>query len=96
MAHEFAPVTIEELRTHNDVAHAGFVFETQKHKSFGRTWTLPHDYPAGDTHEITIAQLANVDRAQGFQALQFFPVISHRMFSDRQSSAAKISVYSFG
>src|SRR5690242_9076738 len=96
MAHQFVAIAIEELWRDDDVTDAGFVFEGQKHKTFRSTGTLAHNHPTRHAHEVAVAELANIDRAQGFQAIQFLPVISYRVLADRQAGAAKISVDAFG
>src|ERR1051326_6860823 len=96
MAHQFVAVAIEELRRDDDIADAGFILESEKHKTFRGAGTLAHNHPTRHAHEVAVAKLANIDRARGFQAIQFLPVISYRVLANRQARAAKISIDAFG
>src|ERR1043165_711358 len=95
MTDEFVAIAIEELRGDDDVAHSSFVFEGQEDKSFGRTRTLTNNYPTPNAREVAVTEPANINRAQGFQMIQFLPVISNRMLADSEAGTAKVSVNAF-
>ena len=50
-------VTFKQLRCDDDVSHTGFVFETQKHKSFGCTRTLANDHRSHNLNWLTVGEL---------------------------------------
>src|ERR1044072_9454746 len=94
VAHQLLPVLFEELRRDDDVPDTGLVLETQEHESLRGARSLANNHPSGNSHKSTIAQLPNIDCTHRLELFQLAAVISNRMFSDRQSCPAEISVHS--
>src|ERR1041384_4752892 len=94
VAHQLMPVRFEELRRDDDVADTCLVLETQKHESLRGARSLTNNHPSGYFDKSAVPHFPNVDCSQRLELLQLCAVISDRMFSDRHSRPAGISIHS--
>ena len=92
MVHDRCVSLVEKLWSNDDVRNACFIFQAQKHKSFGRAGALASDDGAGYAHEFAIGKGWQLNGRRNALPLQNFSLIGHAMKPNRQASAAKIGV----
>src|SRR5579862_3379050 len=83
-------VAFKKLRRDNDVGHSGFVFEAQKHKTFGRAGALANNDRANYIHGFAVGQVLQYSGWRDAMRVELRAILREWMWANRQASAVKI------
>ena len=76
-------ITIEQIRSDDDVGDAGLVLEREEHEALRGAGPLARDDHAGHAHAAAVARLRQIRRAQHAAQRKVVAAQRHRMRSDR-------------
>src|SRR5579862_90368 len=83
-------VPFKKLRRDNDVGDSGFVFEAQKHKTFGRAGALANNDRAYYIHGFAVGQMLQYPGGRDAMRVELRTILREWMWANRQASAVKI------
>ena len=89
------PVPFINIRRHNRVGDAGFIFQAKEEKSFGRPWSLSGDDATGNACEPPVRDCLQIARPLDVHSIPFSPVVSHGMTSNGEPGTMKVGNQAF-
>src|SRR5271165_3658649 len=82
---------MKQVGSDDCVGHSGFIFQTEKNKSFGGSGTLAHNDAASDAKPPAVGNITELTGAANAHGIEPFPAVRHGMRSHGKTGAVKIS-----
>src|ERR1039458_7318038 len=81
---------MEQVGRDDGVGHAGFIFQTYKHKSFCSSWALADNDAAADAETLAAGNVAQFAGAANSHGIEPFAAVGHGMRAYGQSGAVEV------
>src|SRR5712691_2683444 len=82
---------MKEIGRDDGVGHSGFIFQTDKHKTFRGSRTLPGNYATSDTKTFSAGHVAKFAGPANAHGVEPVAAVSHGMRSHRKPGAMEVS-----